>query len=96
MFAWRSLDPKMTAQVILILTQRLLREAARPPNAAGCAGCGLDLTGWLRPRLVPKEHVDRLSIGRLRPEPDNAAGGLAVTARDQCGRLSAYASRNTE
>jgi hypothetical protein len=48
-FAWRSLDPKMTAQVILVVTQRLSRGAARPSNTAGCAESGLRPTGWLRP-----------------------------------------------
>jgi hypothetical protein len=54
MFAWRALDPKTTAEVILILAQRLSRRGNRPPKV-GFNGRGLSPDGRAPPRtFVPK------------------------------------------
>ena len=54
MFAWRSLDPKMAAQVILILAQRFSREAPRPPKPTGWPDAAYGSLAGSTPRLRSK------------------------------------------
>jgi hypothetical protein len=54
MFAWRSLDPKMTAQVILSLAQRFSREAPRPPKTIGWSDAAYVSLAGSAPRLRSK------------------------------------------
>jgi hypothetical protein len=56
MFAWRTLDPKDTAEVILILVQRLSRRGNRPPKV-GFDGRGLALDRWDQARTFVRKVV---------------------------------------
>jgi hypothetical protein len=60
MFAWRALDPKVTAEVILILAQRLSRGGDAAPKV-GFDGRGLSPDG----RAPPRTFVPKI-VGELR------------------------------
>lgn len=73
MFAWRSLDPKISAEVVRILAQRLSRRPSPPmPRAAFSGVCAIAGTAGGLKMGPLRCHHPRLCVDGRRDDPPRA------------------------